>query len=188
MATAPKEEFMNIVETAVTPIDLRKSEVVFGAAEYVFFEVFTHWMLMYFLKFEKRSFVELAAIHTVSLPFIGGMGAFMEFHDARGYEAPWGAIVADGSKGVPAVFAAQYLVNTALRGIHAPSIKFKEVLTTIAAKILSRVLLSSGYYYLPNAFKNNLDILDVAFTKQFLSSRLLSKEAVKPQFTRQPDR
>ena len=190
MATAPKEEFMNIVETAVTPIDLRKSEVVFGAAEYVFFEVFTHWMLMYFLKFEKRSFVELAAIHTVSLPFIGGMGAFMEFHDVRGYEAPWGTIVADGSKGVPAVFAAQYLVNTALciRGIHAPSIKFKEVLTTIAAKILSRVLLSSGYSFLPAAFRNNLDILDAAFAKQFLYSRLLNKENVKPQFTSQPDK
>ena len=53
MATEQKEEFTNILETAVIPIDLRKSEVVFGAAEYVFFEVFTHWMLMYFFKFEK---------------------------------------------------------------------------------------------------------------------------------------
>ena len=181
MATAPKEEFMNIVETAVAPIDLRKSEVVFGAAEYVFFEVFTHWMLMYFLKFEKRSFMELAAIHTVSLPFIGGMGAFLDFTDARGYEAPWGAILADGGKGVPAVFAAQYVVNTALRGIHAPSIKFKEVLTTIAAKILSRVLLSSGYSFLPKAFRNNLDILDAAFAKQFLASRALDDKTLKPQ-------
>ena len=86
---------MNIVETAAVPIDLRNSEVVFGAAEYVFFEVFTHWMLMYFFKFEKRSFVELAAIHTVSLPFIGGLGAFVEFpHDVAGAAAagparPW---------------------------------------------------------------------------------------------------
>ena len=36
MASEEKEEFMNIVETAAIPIDLRKSEVVFGAAEYVF--------------------------------------------------------------------------------------------------------------------------------------------------------
>ena len=168
----PEENFMNILETAAIPIDLRKSEVVFGAAEYVFFEVFTHWMLMYFFKFEKRSFIELAAIHTVSLPFIGGLGAFVEFPHEMGYEAPWGDIVYDGAKGIPAVFAAQYLVNTALKGLHAPSIKFKEVLTTAAAKVLSRVLVSGGNYALPDFFRNNLDILDVAFAKQFMASRL----------------
>ena len=172
MATEQKEEFTNVLETAAIPIDLRKSEVVFGAAEYVFFEVFTHWMLMYFFRFEKRSFMELAAIHTVSLPFIGGLGAFVEFPHEMGYEAPWGDIVYDGAKGIPAVFAAQYLVNTALKGLHAPSIKFKEVLTTAASKVLSRVLVSGGYYALPDFFRNNLDILDVAFAKQFMASRL----------------
>ena len=179
MAAEQKEEFMNVVETAAIPIDLRKSEVVFGAAEYVFFEVFTHWMLMYFLKFEKRSFMELAAIHTVSLPFIGGLGAFVDFPHDMGYEAPWGDVIYDGAKGVPAVFAAQYLVNTALKGLHAPSIKFKEVLTTVAAKIISRVLLAGGYAYLPvDAFRNNLDILDMAFAKQFMNSRLKGDKTV----------
>ena len=46
MASEEKETFTNILETAAIPIDLRKAEVVFGAAEYVFFEVFTHWMLV----------------------------------------------------------------------------------------------------------------------------------------------
>ena len=174
------ESFVNILETAVIPIDLRKAEVVFGAAEYVFFEVFTHWMLMYLFKFEKRSLVELAAIHSVSLPFIGGLGAFTDFPHALGYEAPWGSILVDGAKGVPAVFAAQYLVNTALKGIHAPSVRFNEILTTIAAKILSRVLISSGYSILPEFFKNNLDILDGAFARQFLGSRLKSDATLAP--------
>ena len=174
------ETFTNLLETAVIPIDLRKAEVVFGAAEYVFFEVFTHWMLMYLFKFEKRSLVELAAIHSVSLPFIGGLGAFTNFPHALGYEAPWGDILTDGAKGVPAVFAAQYLVNTALKGIHAPSVRFNEVLTTIAAKILSRVLLAGGYYSFPPFFRNNLDILDGAFARQFLGSRLKANETVAP--------
>ena len=76
--------------------------------------------------------MELAAIHTVSLPFIGGGAAFVEFPHPMGYEALWGDLVMDGAKGIPAVFAAQYVVNTALKGLHAPSIKFKEVLTTAA--------------------------------------------------------
>ena len=181
MSVEQKENFTNVIETAVIPIDLRKTEVVFGAAEYVFAEVFTHWMLMYFFKFEKRSIMELAAIHSVSLPFIGGLGAFVEFPHAMGYEAPWGDIIQDGAKGVPAVFAAQYLVNTALKGIHAPSLKFKEVLTTVAAKILSRVLLSAGYgSFLPDFFRNNLDTLDLAFAKQFMNSRLHGDKLAKP--------
>ena len=49
------EAFMNLVNNAATPIDLRNSEVVFGAAEYVFFEVFTSWMIRYLFKFEKRT-------------------------------------------------------------------------------------------------------------------------------------
>ena len=181
MATEQKEEFMNVVETAAIPIDLRKSEVVFGAAEYVFFEGFTHWMLMYFFRFERRSFIELAAIHTVSLPFIGGLAAMVEFPHDMGYEAPWGDLVYDGAKGVPAVFAAQYLVNTALKGIHAPSIRFNEVLTTIAAKILSRLLLAGGYSLFPaGAFRSNLDVLDYAFAKQFVNSRLLGDKLARP--------
>ena len=181
MATEEKETFTNIIETAVIPIDLRNSEVVFGAAEYVFFEVFTHWMLMYFFKFERRSFMELAAIHTVSLPFIGGGAAFVEFPHPMGYEAPWGDLVMDGAKGIPAVFAAQYVVNTALKGLHAPSIKFKEVLTTCAAKILSRLILSGGYNFFPvGAFRSNLDILDMAFSKQFMTSRLKGDKAAGP--------
>ena len=181
MATEEKTEYTNILETAATPIDLRKSEVVFGAAEYVFFEVFTHWMLMYLFKFERRGLMELATIHAVSLPFIGGMGAFMEFPHVMGYEAPWSDILMDGAKGVPAVFAAQYLVNTALKGIHAPSIRFNEVLTTIAAKILSRIILSGAYITFPaDFFRNNLDILDGAFAKQFLASRLKSKDSAVP--------
>ena len=135
---------------------------------------------MYFFKFEKRSFIELAAIHSVSLPFIGGLGAFVEFPHEMGYEAPWGDIVYDGAKGIPAVFAAQYVVNTALKGLHAPSIKFSEVLTTAAAKVLSRVLLSGGYYALPAFFRNNLDILDVAFAKQFVASRLKGDKLSTP--------
>ena len=101
-----------------------------------------------------------------------------------GYEAPWGDVAYDGAKGIPAVFAAQYVVNTALKGMHAPSIKFKEVLTTAASKILSRLLLSGGYSLFPASFfRNNLDILDMAFAKHFMNSRLLGDKLARPVLT-----
>ena len=166
-----EDTVMNIVETAFTPIDLRSSSVVFGAAEYVFFEVFTSWMIRYVFGFEKRPLTKLLAIHAISIPLIGGASGFMDNNHTLGYEAPWGDIVYDGGKGVPAVFVAQYLVNTSLVGFHAPSVAFKEVLITIAAKVLSRVLIAGVFSNLPGAFRDMLDTLEAAFYKQHAQSR-----------------
>ena len=47
----------------------------------------------------------------------------------------------DGAKGVPAVWFAQYVVNTSLRGLHVPGISMKEAFITAAAKALSRPLM-----------------------------------------------
>ena len=173
------EAFMNLVNNLATPIDLRNSEVVFGAAEYVFFEVFTSWMIRYLFKFEKRTIFELAAVHSISLPMIGGASAFMDDTHALGYEAPWGSVIQDGAKGVPAVFAAQYLVQTAMGGFHTPKVGFKEVLITVASKVLTRVLLSGVWNadILPVALRNNLDILEAAFSKQHSKSRFKSDDS-----------
>ena len=169
---AQEETFMNLVNTVVTPIDLRKSDVVFGAAEYIFFEVFTSWMIRYVMGFEKRPLTKLLAIHAISIPMIGGTTAFMNPNHIMGYEAPWGDVLLDGGKGVPAVFLAQYLVNTSLVGFHAPSIAFKEVLITIASKVLSRVLVSVIYSSIPGGARSYLDILEEVFFKQNAVSRL----------------
>ena len=171
MASAEEKNdtVVNLLPTALMPIDLRSTSVVFGAAEYVFFEVFTSWMIRYIFGFEKRPLAKLIAIHAISLPMMGGASAFTYDNHLLGYEAPWGDIVFDGGKGVPAVFLAQYLVNTSLAGFHAPSVAFKDVLITIASKVLSRVLISGVYSSIPGAARDMLDTLEAAFTKQHYS-------------------
>ena len=171
-----KGSFTDFVETAVIPIDLRKSEVVFGAAEYILIEVFTHWMLRYLFKIEKRALVPLVAMHAASIPFIGGAGAAGGVPHPLGYEAPFTDLAMDGAKGIPGLFIGQYVVNTALQGMHIPKISFKDVLVTAASKILARLIMSGAYPNLGETFRNNLDILDQQFVVQAIKSRVAKKE------------
>ena len=49
--------------------------------------------------------------------------------------------VTDGFKGVPAVFFAQYVVNTSFEGIHVPKISIKDAFITAASKAITRPLM-----------------------------------------------
>ena len=167
-----KEEFTNLVNNAVTPVDVRKFKQVLGSAEYVAAEVLVSYLARYIFKVEKRTVMELAAIHAVSIPMIGGFSAGVEENHALGYEAPFNDQLYDGAKGIPAVFAAQYICNTALAGLHAPKLNFKDILVTAAAKMVTRPLLGFLYPMLGNEFRNNLDVLEILFTKQRVKGRL----------------
>ena len=176
---ADDETFTNILMNAVQPIDFRKGSQVAGAAEYVAAEVLVSYFARYIFKMEKRSLAELAAIHAVSIPLIGGLGAGFQDANIFGYESPWGDLVQDGAKGVPAVFVAQYICNTALSGLHAPKIAFTDILMTAGAKVVTRPLLALIYPYLGETFRNNLDVLEELFnSKQRAASRLLSDSSV----------
>ena len=170
------DEYTNILNTAVQPVDVRKFAQVFGAAEFIAVEVLVSYFARYLFKIEKRTVMELAAIHAVSLPLIGGLSASVQENHIMSYEAPFTDQVVDGSKGIPAVFAAQYICNTALSGLHAPKLNFKDILVTAAAKIISRPLLSILYPLLGDTFRSNLDIIEELFVRQRAASRMNSDE------------
>ena len=171
------ETFTNILTNAVQPVDFRRGSQVAGSAEYIAAEVIVSYFARYLFKMEKRTVLELAAIHAVSIPLIGGLSAGFNDANVYAYESPWGDVVQDGAKGVPAVFAAQYICNTALSGLHAPKLSFGDILMTAGAKIVTRPLLSLIRPYLGETFRNNLDVLEELFNvKQRNASRLLSAE------------
>lgn len=174
MVAEEKEEFTNILANAAAPIDFRKLSQVGGAAEYVAAEVLVSYFARYLFKIEKRTLLELAAIHAVSVPLIGGLAANFNDNHILGYEAPFTDIIYDGAKGVPAVFAAQYICNTALSGLHAPNLSFKDILITAATKLLTRPVMSIIYPYLGETFRNNLDVIEELVSRQRAKSRLLS--------------
>ena len=83
----------------------------------------------------------------------------------------------DGAKGVPAVFVAQYICNTALAGLHAPKLQFNDILVTAASKIITRPIISLVYPYLSDQMRTNLDTLEELFNgPQRGASRLKSAD------------
>ena len=174
---AEEQSIQNVIDAAIVPVDARKFRQVLGAAEYVAAEVLVSYLARYVFKMEKRSVMELTAIHAVSLPFIGGLSAPVDEPSVLGYEAPVSDQFYDGAKGVPAVFLAQYTVNTALGGLHAPKINAKDIMITAAAKLVTRPILSFLYPMLGDAFRTNLDVLDGLFSKQRAKSNFKSEDA-----------
>ena len=168
------DEFTNIFANAIQPVDIRLGNQVAGAAEYVALEVFVSYMARWLFKVEKRTLVELATIHAVSIPLIGGFAAPVDSAHILGYEAPTADLLADGAKGVPAVFAAQYIVNTALQGLHAPKLNFTDVLVTMASKIATRPIASILYPYIGETMRSNLDVVEGLFERQRAVSNLNS--------------
>ena len=171
------EKFQNVFENAAAPVDIRYGAQVGGVAEYVAAEVLVSYFARYLFKIERRSLMELAAIHAVSIPLIGGLAAGFDDNNIFSYESPWGDQIMDGAKGVPAVFVAQYVCNTALSGLHAPKLAFNDILVTAASKIITRPIISLLYPYLSDQMRTNLDTLEELFNgPQRGASRLKSDD------------
>ena len=171
------DKIMNVFENAVAPVDIRYGSQVFGAAEYVAAEVVVSYFARYLFKVERRSLMELAAIHAVSVPLIGGLAAGFDDNNIFSYQSPWGDQIIDGAKGVPAVFVAQYICNTALAGLHAPKLQFNDILVTAASKIITRPIIALLYPYIGDQLRKNLDVLEELFnSKQRAASNLLKTD------------
>lgn len=166
------QQFTNVIEAGAIPFDVRKPTVMGGALAHIGFEVLVSYIARHVLKSQKRSILELTAIHSLAVPFEGGLTAFTESPNPLGMEAPTSAQFVDGAKGVPAVLAATYIANTFMDGLHAPRINFQDVLITSASKIITKPIQSVLYPYLGQSYRNGQDSLNAVFIKQHNASTL----------------
>ena len=158
----------NIFSNAVTPFDPRKLKLVFGSAEYIAAEVFVSKIARKIMKAD-RSWTDLILVHAISLPFMGG---------ASGYSAAVGdvktsdysASFIDGAKGVPAVLAAQWVLNTFSKGFHFPWFNMKDLLITAGAKVITRPIIKSVVAYLPKDAADSLAIVNEMVKAQQVAS------------------
>ncbi len=171
MATEP-DQWSNVLSNAVLPVDVRKPTQVGGALSYVGLETMVSYIFRRVFKVAPRSVLELVAIHSLSLPFVGGLSTFADSEDGQGLRAPMGAQFMEGAKGIPGVFAGVYLANTFLDGLHVPRLDFKDILITAASKIATRPLTSLAYPYLGASFRNGQDAVRSSVALQRRQSRL----------------
>ena len=143
-ADYPEKKMSNVFKNAILPLDFRKGKVVQGTLVYVTAEVLVSKILRKIMKADNKSFMELAAVHTISLGIMGGTTAVFSMEDGYGAE-DFTKKIKGGAMGIPALFIAQYIYNTFGKGFHMPFWSMKDALIMAAAKILTRPLLSMVY-------------------------------------------
>ena len=164
----------NILNNTVLPLDVRKPDLLVGSIQLITLEVLMAKTLRKVLSMGNRGFIELALIHAVSLPMIGGFsGAFGQNKQYSNATAT--SSLQDGAKGVPAVFMAQYITNVAAKGFHMPKVSMKEILVTAASKMLTRPLITLMYPKLHKQLKDGFDVQNRMEIKQQIASNLKMK-------------
>ena len=160
----------NVLNNTILPLDIRKPDLVGGSLQLIVVEVLIAKVIRKVLNMGSRGVMELAFIHAVSLPMMGGFSAL--FGPPQKYGMDTMQAFKDGAKGIPAVFAAQYIVNVANKGFQIPKVSVKEILVTAASKMLTKPLINAMYAQLPKAVKDNFEIQQMMEMKQAAASNL----------------
>ena len=136
--------YQNVAKNIIVPIDPRRTKQLLGSLEYVAAEVVVAKIVRKIIKADTKGWLELAYIHTLSLPFLGGLGAFFENQkDYDGQDPDTGKAIGvatqlmDGAKGIPAVLLAQYILESFAKGFHVPWFNLKDLLITAGTKALT---------------------------------------------------
>ena len=143
---------MDVAKNSVLPLTA-STQAAMGNAQRVVLEVLMSKILRKVLRMQDRSFLYLTAVHTISLPLIGGLQAVVT--DEKNFNQSNLQQIQAAAASVPGVYAAEYVVNTSNVGFHVPRPNLRDALITAAAKILTRPLIGNTVAYLPGALTAN---------------------------------
>ena len=182
MSGEDKTDYTNIVTNVVLPFDPRRTKLLMGSLEYIAAEVVVAKVVRKIIKADTKGWLELAYVHALSLPFMGGTAAFFERNagydgtDNEGKKLTFTTQIMDGAKGIPAVLVAQYIIESFSKGFHAPWFNMKDLLITAGTKAITRPIVGFIYKYLPDNAAENLQIVDSLIERQRQASSLKSSK------------
>ena len=162
----------NVFNNGIAAVDFRKAKQLIGTVEYVAAEVLVSKVIRAVLKMENRGIFDLAFIHLLSIPFMGGIAAPFGNVRAIGATGGYGQAAVDGAKGIPGVLIAQWIIATASKGFHFPWFNLKDLLITAGSKALSRPLVYSVSDKLPNDAAAGFAVMDQLFQNQVAKSNI----------------
>ena len=180
-----KEGYSNVFWNAIQPYNFNYDNQLAGAATVVASEVLVGWVIRKVMKAPKPV-LEMAYIHALSLPFLGGLSGYQEEPSFR-TSIPSGAKkgettqgyghqLAAGAKGIPAVILAQYIVASFTRGFHVPWFNLKDILITAAAKAVTAPLLFALSESMPESLADGLEVMQQLVELQAASSVFVAKD------------
>ena len=185
MSGDKKEGYTNVFWNAIQPYNFNYDSQLAGAATIVASEVLVGWVIRKVMKAPKPV-LEMAYIHALSLPFLGGLSGYQEVPSLR-TSVPGGVKVGEttqgyghqlaaGAKGIPAVILAQYVVSSFTSGFHVPWFNLKDILITAAAKAVTAPLLFALSESMPESLADGLDVMQQLVELQAASSVFVAKD------------
>ena len=168
------KNFMNVPYNLVQPVF--GTDRIGGAITHVTAEVVVAKIIRQFINAPPRSWSNLAFIHLISLPFLGGPVGFLNPNKAI-TSSKFNEALMDGAKGIPGVLLAQYVVSTADLGFHVPSANLRDLMVMAAAKILTRPLLAMTSGFWPETLKGQMTVFNKIIANQVTNSNLKPADA-----------
>jgi len=165
-------EVTNVAKNAVMPFT--SGPLAIGSAEYVLFEVIVDMILRRVIRAPTRRLFDLILIHTISLPLLGGFSAISGTVSTSFSGGDFMTHTKEGALGVPAVFAAQYIVSSFGQGVHIPK-KFSvsDILVTAASKTATKPLIKAIWNFLPkDMVQDSLEAVNQMIVQQARRSNL----------------
>ena len=151
---------------------VRKDMRIVGVLEYVAAEVLVSKIFRSFIN-APSTWTNEMFIHLLSLPFIGGLGAPYDDGSPVKTADSYAAQFEHASRGIPAVFAAQYIASTfGGAGFFHMRFDMKDMLITAGAKLMTRPLLATIQSMLPKDAMAQADVLQELFAQQAKASNL----------------
>ena len=169
----------DVFKNSIAPVNVGADDGmdrVLGNAQVIAVEVAFSKIIRWVLKASQRSVMDLAFIHLISMGFVGGFAAPFDAPQAVDGNTKTTDALQDGLKRVPGVFAAQYVVATARKGLHLgiKNISVKDLLITTASKALTRPFINMVYPKLPQKMATGIDAHESMVHRQIAASRLKS--------------
>ena len=143
-----------------------------GSLEYIAAEVVVAKIVRKVMKADNKGWLQLAYIHALSLPFMGGAAGFFDANADYRSNPEFTGNLMDGAKGIPAVLVSQYIIDSMSKGFHVPWFNFKDLLITAGSKALTRPLTAFVYKYVPSTVQDNLRVFDILVQRQSNASTL----------------
>ena len=173
-------DYTNVLTNVITPFDPRRTALLMGSLEYIAAEVVVSKVVRKIIGADNKGWLELAYVHALSLPFMGGTAAFFDQqagytgNDKDGKKVTATTHFMDGAKGIPAVLIAQYIIASISKGFHAPWFNMKDLLITAGSKAITRPIIGFIYEYLPDDAAENLEVVEHLVRLQREASSLKS--------------
>jgi len=133
------DSIQNVPMNLIVPFDFRKESVLSGTVTAIAFETIVSKMLRQLTGIQKKGWGELAFIHTIAQPFLGGVNYFSNKTRVTA-DPPFMTALQDGAKDAPAMILAAYIAQVGQSGFAIPRIGVQDLLMVLASKAISRAL------------------------------------------------